>query len=183
MPKTRDLSDAELIAKCKAGELRYQEVLYKRFYGYAMGIGLRYQLTRDDALEVVNDAFIKAFKALHTFHDGSDFKAWFRRIMVNTALDSKRKNLKYTNDVELEDIAHQTTYPSAIERLSAADILNLMKSLPETQHVIFNLYEIDGYSHKEIGHMLNMPESSSRTYLTRAKQALQKLIRKDLIRS
>lgn len=183
MPKHHDVSDAELISKCQTGDIRFQEMLYKRFYGYAMGIGLRYQLNRDDALEVVNDAFIKAFKALNTFKEGSDFKAWFRKIMVNTALDSKRKNLKYVNDVELEDIGQQTTYPSAIETLSAADILNLMKTLPQTQHIIFNLYEIDGYSHKEIGKMLNMPESSSRTYLTRAKQALQKMIRKDLIQS
>lgn len=183
MPKLNDVSDEELINKCRAGDGRHQEMLYKRFYGYAMGIGLRYQLNRDDALEVVNDAFIKTFNALGSFKEGGDFKAWFRKIVVNTALDSKRKNLKYSNDVELEDFSQQTTYPSVIDKLSAADIMEMMKTLPHTQHTIFNLYEIDGYSHKEIGKMLNMPESSSRTYLTRAKQTLQKLITKEVIQS
>ncbi|ETZ20369.1 RNA polymerase sigma factor [Pedobacter sp. V48] len=175
-------SDAELIKECKKGNLKHQEMLYKRFYAYAMGIAMRYLINKDDALVVVNDAFIKTFNALYTFKDDLEFKPWFRKILVNTALDSKRKNLKYIHDSEIPEVFQQTMYPSAIEKLSAADILNLMKQLPETHHVVFNLYEIDGYSHKEIGLMLSIPESSSRTYLTRAKQALQKLIQSDLIK-
>lgn len=155
-----DASDAELIKGCKGGNLKHQEMLYKRFYAYAMGIGMRYLINKDDALVIVNDSFIKVFNSLQNFKEDSEFKPWFRKILVNTALDSKRKNLKYVHDSEVSEMHQQTMYPSIIDKFSAADILNLMKQLPETHHVVFNLYEIDGYSHKEIGQMLNMPESS-----------------------
>lgn len=166
----------ELLRNCKDGDLQFQELLYKQFYGYALGVASRYIINKEDALEVVNDSFIKVFKSLHTFREDADFKAWFRKILVNTALDHKRKNMRFSQAIAMVDTDIQTTYPSAIDQLSAKDILQLMKNLNETQHLVFNLYEIDGYSHKEIGEMLNMPESSSRTYLARAKQALKILL-------
>jgi RNA polymerase sigma factor (sigma-70 family) len=173
-PHTADV--AELISRCKKAHLPSQEQIYKLFYGYAMGICLRYLINRDDALEAVNDSFIKTFKSMATFKEGSDFKSWFRKILVNTALDYKRKNMRFNQAIELTDNSHQTTYASGIEKLSVQDILNLMKNLNELQHMVFNLYEIDGYSHKEISGLLNIPESSSRTYLSRAKQILQQLL-------
>ncbi len=180
MSLKHDASDAELIDQCKQGNLKYQELLYKRFYAYAMGIGMRYLINKDDALEVVNDSFIKAFNHIQDFKDDAEFKPWLRKILVNTALDHKRKNVKYTQHDEIPETEQQYTYPSALDKLSVTDILNLMKQLPEAHHVIFNLYEIDGYSHREIGLMLNIPEGSSRTYLSRAKLALQKLIHQEI---
>ncbi|RZK58439.1 MAG: sigma-70 family RNA polymerase sigma factor [Pedobacter sp.] len=176
MSKPQTPSLEELIHNCKSGDLQYQELLYKHFYGYALGICLRYLYNREDALEAVNDSFIKVFKSINSFRDDADFKAWFRKILVNTSLDYKRKNMRFSQAIEMVDTEPQTTYSSALENLSAKDILGLMKNLNETQSLVFNLYEIDGYSHKEIGKMLNMPESSSRTYLTRAKQTLQSLL-------
>lgn len=166
----------ELIASCKTGNLPSQEALYKHFYGYALGVSIRYLANRDDALEAVNDAFIKTFKAMSSFREGADFKAWFRKILVNTALDYKRKNMRFSQAIEMTDTEVQTTFVSGIEKLSAQDILTLMKELSEIQRLVFNLYEIDGYSHKEIALQLNIPESSSRTYLMRAKQTLQNLL-------
>lgn len=176
MSQRQTLNIEELISNCKAGSLQSQEVLYKHFYGYALGICMRYLFNKDDALEAANDAFIKVFKAMATFRDGADFKAWFRKILVNTALDYKRKNMRFNQAIEMTDTAVQTTYVSGLEKLSAKDILQLMKNLSEIQHLVFNLYEIDGYSHKEIALQLNIPESSSRTYLSRAKQVLQSLL-------
>lgn len=166
----------DLISGCRAGNFQAQEMLYKHFYGYALGIAMRYLINKDDALEAVNDAFIKVFKAIGTFKTDSDFKPWFRKILVNTALDYKRKNMRFNQAIEMTDTEVQTTYTSGIQNLSAKDILNLMKNLNETQHLVFNLYEIDGYSHKEIAELLNIPESSSRTYLSRAKQVMQGLL-------
>ena len=174
MPDNQSLN--KLIASCKKGDLRKQELLYKQFYGYALGICIRYLNNREDALEAANDSFIKAFKAIHSFNEENDFKPWFRRILVNTSLDYKRKLTRFGDTMELSDTVPQTMHISAIDKLSAQDILTLMKYLNEMQRTVFNLYEIDGYSHKEIGSMLNIPESSSRTYLTRAKQALQQLL-------
>ena len=166
----------DLIRSCKTGNLKSQEMLYKHFYGYALGICVRYLFNRDDALEAVNDAFIKTFKAISSFREDADFKAWFRKILVNTALDYKRKNMRFNQAIEMTDTEVQTTFASGVDKLTAKDILSLMKHLSEIQQVVFNLYEIDGYSHKEIAMQLNIPESSSRTYLSRAKQILQNLL-------
>jgi len=177
MHQPRRIDDDELISHCKTGSLKYQELLYKQFYGYAMGIGLRYSLNRDDALEVVNDAFIKVFKAIHNFQSDKPFKAWLRTILVNTAIDRRRKELKFQLHVEVDDGIQVSGGVTAVESLGAGDILKLMTQLPSIQHTIFNLYEIDGYNHDEIAGMLNIPSSSSRVYLSRAKEKLRTLLK------
>ena len=171
------IAEDELIRQCKAGSLRYQELLYKQFYGYAMGIGLRYCPNRDDALEVVNDAFIKAFNSMGNYDISKPFKAWLRTIVVNTAIDRRRKDMKHQLNIELENAGPIISHVNAIDHLNAQDILVLMKELPAVQLSIFNLYEIDGYNHDEIAVMLNIPASSSRVYLSRAKEKLRKLIK------
>ncbi|WP_207423635.1 RNA polymerase sigma factor [Desertivirga brevis] len=173
MFKKAPLSEAELVQKCKSGELKYQEKLYKHFYGYAMGVSLRYLSERDDALEVVNDSFIKVFKAIQFYNETQPFKAWLRRIVVNTAIDLRRKNMKFQNNVDIEEAVYVGRQAEAVEQLSAKDILRLLDALPEVQKTVFNLYEIDGYSHDEIGDMLNIPVSTSRVYLSRAKEKLR----------
>lgn len=177
MHQPRRIDDDELISHCKTGSLKYQERLYKQFYGYAMGIGLRYSLNRDDALEVVNDAFIKVFKSIHNFQSDKPFKAWLRTIVVNTAIDRRRKELKFQLHVEANDSMIVHAGIPAVENLGADDILKLMKQLPTIQHTIFNLYEVDGYNHDEIAGMLNIPSSSSRVYLSRAKEKLRTLLK------
>ncbi len=172
------IAEDELLQQCKSGSLKYQELLYKQFYGYAMGISLRYSLNRDDALEVVNDGFIKVFNAIGSFNSDKPFKAWLRTIMVNTAIDRRRKDLKFQLNVELEN-ATSVSGANVIENLNAQDILKLMKQLPPIQLTIFNLYEIDGYSHDEIGELLAIPVSSSRVYLSRAKEKLRNVLRSE----
>src|ERR1700761_4293283 len=170
------IAEDELIRQCKSGSLRYQELLYKQFYSYAMSIGLRYSPNRDDALEVVNDAFIKVFNSMSSYDIAKPFKAWLRTIIVNTAIDRRRKDLKFQLNVELDNAVPIAGYMNAVDNLQVQDILNLMKELPPIQLTIFNLYEIDGYNHDEIGAMLNMPASSSRVYLSRAKEKLRRII-------
>jgi len=174
------IAEDELIRQCKSGSLKYQELLYKHFYGYAMGIGLRYCLNRDDAMEVVNDAFIKAFNSMGSYNIEKPFKAWLRTIVVNTAIDRRRKDLKLQLNIELDNAGPLTGGISVTDNLNAQDILNLMKVLPSIQLAIFNLYEIDGYNHDEIADMLNIPASSSRVYLSRAKEKLRKIIRTEI---
>ncbi len=170
------IAEDELIRQCKAGSLKHQELLYKQFYGYAMGVGLRYSLNRDDALEVVNDAFIKAFNSMKSYDIAKPFKAWLRTIVVNTAIDRRRKDLKFQLNIELENAGPIAGQINVIDTLSAQDILNMMKELPAVQLAIFNLYEIDGYNHDEIADILGIPASSSRVYLSRAKEKLRRII-------
>jgi RNA polymerase sigma factor (sigma-70 family) len=168
------ISESELVQKCKHGDLKSQEKLYKHFYGYAMGVGLRYLSDRDDSLEVVNDAFIKVFKSISQFENEKLFKPWLRKIIVNTAIDRRRKDMNLLYQTDLEEAENIFSNPNAIENLNAADILNLLNKLPALQRLVFNMYEIDGYSHEEIGQSLGIPASSSRVNLTRAKEKLRK---------
>jgi RNA polymerase sigma factor (sigma-70 family) len=170
------LTEDEIVSKCKTGSLKHQELLYKQFYGYAMGISARYSLNTDDALEVVNDAFIKVFNNINSYNTDKPFKAWLRTIVVNTAIDRRRKELKFMANTDLDSAVAVGTNANAVENLNAQDILKLMKQLPHIQLTIFNMYEIDGYNHDEIGKILNLPASSSRVYLSRAKDKLRQLI-------
>ena len=174
MLKTTAISETELIQKCKQGNIKYQEKLYKHFYSFAMGIGLRYLADRNDTLEVVNDAFIKVFRSISQFENEKMFKPWLRKIIVNTAIDRRRKDLKFLYHTDLEQAENISSSPKAIENLDVGDILKLLNSLPDVQRMVFNLYEIDGYSHDEIGQMLSIPASSSRVNLSRAKEKLRK---------
>ena len=178
MHQPRSIAEEEIISQCKTGSLKYQEALYKRFYSYAMGISLHYSLNRDDALEVVNDAFIKVFNAISSYNSDKPFKAWLRTIIVNTAIDRRRKDMKFQLHVEL-DYATPVMAGSTAANLDVQDILKLMKNLPPLQAAIFNLYEVDGYNHDEISVLLNIPVSSSRVYLSRAKEKLRSLIRSE----
>lgn len=173
------ITEEEIVRQCKKGSLKYQELLYKQFYGYAMGISLRYSLNRDDALEAVNDAFIKVFNAIGTYNTDKPFKAWLRTIMVNTAIDRRRKDLKFQLNVELDNAAPIRSNMGPVDHLNAQDILKLMVELPSIQRTIFNMYEIDGYDHEEIATMLGIPVSSSRVYLSRAKERLRNILRKE----
>lgn len=177
MSKPPVISEEELIQKCKQGHLPHQEKLYKHFYGYAMGVGLRYLDDRDDALEVVNDAFIKVFKSIGSFKNEQNFKPWLRKIVVNTALDRRRKDLKLQNQIDLDQAISVSAPPKAVDDLNAQDILKLLNALPYMQKSVFNMYEIDGYSHEEIGEMLDISASSSRVNLSRAKEKLRAAFR------
>lgn len=151
-------------------------MLYKHFYGFAMGIALRYCLTRDDAMEAVNDGFIKVFKSIDSYQPDKPFKAWLRTIVVNTAIDSRRKEMKQWLNIELDNAAGISTGSTVIADLNARDIMLLLNKLPDIHRLVFNMYEVDGYSHDEIAGQLGIPTSSSRVYLTRAKEKLRKMI-------
>ncbi|GAB3929360.1 RNA polymerase sigma factor [Mucilaginibacter myungsuensis] len=170
------VAETELIGHCKQGSLKHQEMLYKHYYGFAMGVALRYCLTRDHALEAVNDAFIKVFNGIGNYNTDRPFKAWLRTIIVNTAIDSRRRELKHQLTTDLDDAAPIRSGTFIIENINAQDILKLLDALPAIQRTVFNMYEIDGYSHDEISAELNIPASSARVYLARAKEKLRKLI-------
>ncbi len=171
-----EYTEQELIDKCRRDDSKAQEMLYKRFYAYAIAICMRYCINRDDALEAVNDAFIKLFKTIKTFDDNRLIKPWFRQIIVNSAIDNRRKNLKHVGILDLEVVNEPQTPANIISKINAEEILSLLKDLPEMHRVIFNLYEIDGYTHEEISDILDMPSSTSRVYLARAKEKLRKLV-------
>lgn len=138
-----------------------------------MGIALRYSGSRDDAMEVVNDAFIKLFTTIAGYDEERPLKPWLRRIIINASIDKRRKDHNHTEALNLEEANHLILEPGAIDKMAADELLILIGQLPELHRLIFNLYEIDGYKHEEIGKMLNIPPSSSRVHLSRAKLQLR----------
>jgi RNA polymerase sigma factor (sigma-70 family) len=179
MPDPSSDIEQYIIQGCKKKQLRYQEMLYKEFYSYGMSISLRYTYSKEEASEVLNDSFIKAFDKIKQYNTGQSFKGWLRRIIVNTAIDYYRKNKKYHNTLSI-DRAEEPEYDQrALEQLQVEDILKLLNGLPELHRLTFNLYEIEGYKHDEIAAMLKISESTSRANLTRAKQRLRELFHQE----
>lgn len=167
-----------LVQRAKGGNPRDLEKLYRHFYGYAMSIALRYSNSREEACEIVNDSFMKVFDKLAQYTDTHAFKGWFRRILINTSIDYYRKNVKYYADMEIEKAELPLCEASVIDELSKEEILAMLRELPELLRIIFNMYEIEGYSHNEIADELGIPSSTSRSYLARAKHRLRdKIIR------
>jgi len=157
-------------------------MIYKSFYGYLIAVILRYVKERADAEELVNDSFIKIFKNLHTFRHPQDpeqlqnaFRAWSGKISSRTAIDHLRGRKTFLNVDDIPEDKHHATRETAIADLNAQDIMKLINALPDTHRIIFNMYEIEGYSHDEIAKTLDIPVSSSRVYLTRAKNKLREL--------
>lgn len=168
--------EQHLIQKARNGDPKSLEMLYKHFYGYAISIALRYSNSRDEACEIVNDSFMKMFDKLDQYQEKNSFKGWFRRILVNTSIDYYRKNVKHFAVMDIDQAEFESGNPEIIDQLSKEDILKVLRSLPETLRIVFNMYEIEGFSHKEIGEELGIPPSTSRTYLARAKQNLREKI-------
>ncbi len=165
--------EKDLVQQAKDGKARSLERLYRHFYGYAMSIALRYSNSREEACEIVNDSFMKVFDKLGQYSEESSFKGWFRRILINTSIDYYRKNVKYYADMDIEKAEHKVADPSVVDELTKEEILSLLRELPEMLRIIFNMYEIEGYSHNEISEQLGIPSSTCRTYLARAKQRLR----------
>jgi len=165
----------EIIQGCLQKKGKSQEMLYKRFFGYALRVSLIYNSNREDALEIVNDSFVKVFSQIGKYDSSLPFKGWLAKIVINTSIDRFRKNKKDIRFDDKETFFVPDESPNILEQLSAEDILGLLSRLPEIHRLVFSLYEIDGYTHEEISSLLGIPENSSRVYLTRAKRRLREL--------
>jgi len=181
--KDKTLTLESALDRCvQKNDERGKEFIYKRYYGYIIAVISRYVKNEYDAEELVNETFIKAFKNLPKFNrvgEGNilekSFRGWLARIAANLSIDLLRtqKHMVAIDEVGEHDI--KPVMINAADKLFAEDIMKLLDKLPEIQRLIFNLYEVEGYAHEEIGKLLNIPDSTSRTYLTRAKQKLRKL--------
>nr|WP_299386488.1 RNA polymerase sigma factor [Allomuricauda sp.] len=168
----------ELIEGCANDSEKHQKFFYQKYYGYVMAISLAYCKDPELASEVCDDSFLKFFSSISKYDRSQSIKSWLRRITINTAIDNYRKNKKYLYHMDMDETLISPTSHSIIDQLEVGDIYQLISELPETLRMVFNLYEIEGYSHKEIAKLLGIGESSSRTYLTRAKLKLRELVNK-----
>lgn len=181
MSKTEHSSDSEqkLIENCKnKSTIQAKEALYRHYYNYAMSISLRYTYSKNEAVMIVNDSFMKIFDMIGSYDQSYSFKSWLRKIVINTAIDKYRRDKTYLEKIEYVPLGNFTdNYEDIISELTVEDILSLLNELSEMQRLIFNLSEIEGYSHEEIGKKLEIAAGTSRSYLFRAKVRLKVLFK------
>jgi RNA polymerase sigma-70 factor, ECF subfamily len=174
------MSEQELqkyVDLARQGKASGQRQLYQQLYGYGMSVCVRYGQNEAEAEEILNDGFLKAFKNLDKYAPTMPFRAWFRRILINTAIDYHRKYQKYRYTADLEQGQHAIADAAdALSSLSATEILGLVQELAPSYRTVFNLYVVEGYKHKEIGEQLNITEATSRATFAVARQKLQQKI-------
>jgi RNA polymerase sigma-70 factor (ECF subfamily) len=157
-----------------------QEQLYKQFHGPMASICMRYTRNEHDAIEVLHSGFLKVFKNIDRFDSTkASLYTWIRTIMVNTAIDFLRqKNRWYVSHGELEKVETGGIDPEAVDRLSVQELLKLVQKLPPATQAVFNLYVIEGYTHKEIGTLLGISDGTSKWHLSEARRLMQSYLLK-----
>lgn len=171
------MNEQQLIDGCKRGERGAQKELYEMYSRKMMGVCLRYVNERETARDLLQDGFVKVFTSMDSYSGAGSFEGWMRKIFVNCALEYLRRSDVLREATDLDNTG-ELIQPdsSAISDLSAAELMQLIQELPAGFRTIFNMFAIEGYSHKEISEMLNITESTSRSQFTRAKQMLQRKI-------
>ena len=166
-----------LIENCRKGNRNSQRKLYEHFYGFGMKIALRYAANKDEALEILNDGFLKVFLKLNQYDSDLPFKPWFGKILVNASIDYHRSRQGYGRYVELSAVQELSTDQSAFPEITPhEDILPIVQQLPPAYRLVFNLFVMEGYKHREIAQMLDISISTSKSNLTRAKEKLRTLL-------
>lgn len=172
-------SDEELRALCIKGDGSAQNELYKRYAPKLWGVCLRYAKNRMSAEDILQEGFIRIFTYLDKYQGHGSFEGWMRRTMVNTAINFYKKNLKSSKEMEYTEVFAAKSYePDAISQISNEEVLSLIQELPQGYRTVFNLYVMEGYSHKDIGKELNISENTSKSQLSRARGILQDKVNK-----
>lgn len=171
------MTDAELIAACQAQNPKAQELLYNRYAGRLMGVCMRYGAGRQEAQDIFQEAFIKVFQHIHNAQPDT-LNAWVKKIVINTAINHYHQyQKKYAPLPEsYQETAFDYEHERIIDLLSQEELLVLIQKLPAGYKFVFNLYAIEGYTHKEIADMMKTSESNSKNQYAKAKKALQKMI-------
>jgi RNA polymerase sigma-70 factor (ECF subfamily) len=166
--------DEKLVDGVVAQNRNAQRTVFDRYKSMMMGICLRYCKSRDEAEDVLMEGFMTIFSEAHTFRRDGAFEQWMKRIMINTAINNYRKNLKHYFHADIDEIDEHTMIRSDVaENYSAKDMMKLLTELPEGYRIVFNLYAIEGYKHREISKMLNITVGTSKSQLSKARKMLQ----------
>lgn len=173
------MDDVTLVQECVKGNPRAQRSLFDRFAPKMLSVCLRYAKDQEQAEDILQDGFVKVFGKLKDFKNEGSLEGWIRRVMVNTALDQIRKDLRLLGDVSTDDVAYKMESNDFIaENLMAEDLMKMVRSMPEGYKVVFNMFAIEGYSHQEIAQSLGISESTSKSQYSRARAYLRERIEK-----
>jgi len=167
-----------IISGCLDGDRKSQEQLYKMFSSRMFGLCLQYSNDYDDARDILQEGFIKVFQKLDQFQHKGSFEGWVRRIMINTALEKYRSQLHLYPLTEKDVKTEEFIFEEIFEKLAASDLIKLVQELSPRYRMVFNMYAIEGYSHKEIGEILGISIGTSKSNLSRARSILQEKVKK-----
>lgn len=167
------MTEAELIAGCQQADAKAQKLLYERFAAQMYGVCLRYLKNEMDAEEALLNGFMKIYQYVNRFEAKGSFEGWVRRIMVNEALAFLRKKEPLYMGIE-ENHIQVASNTGADQELAESELMALLHTLPAGYRAVFNLYAIEGYSHKEIADMLGITEGTSKSQLSKARAMLQR---------
>lgn len=171
------MTEEQLIEGCRKGDRLAQKELYDSYSRKMMGVCLRYASDRETARDLLQDGFVKIYTSIASFTGLGSFEGWMRKVFVNCALEYLRKSDVLRDAANLDNTAELVQPDSSvISNMSAAELMNMVHELPTGFRTVFNLFAVEGYSHKEISEMLDITESTSRSQFTRAKQILQRRI-------
>ena len=174
------MDELQIIAGCKEQKRDAQRALYDQYARMMYGICLRYMSDSDSAKDLLQDGFIKVFASIDSFQGKGSFEGWIKRIFVNLALETirKQKNIIVNSEEiqSLPDVADDAD-DDQMYKISETELLKMVKELPKGYSTIFNLYAIEDYSHKEIAEMLNINEGTSRSQYVRARKILQEKVK------
>lgn len=169
---------ANLINACKANDRESQRQLYKHFYNYGMTVCMRYADSREEAKEILNDAFVKVFLKIDKYSSSLSFKGWLNKILVNTAIDHYRKFQNKPQTVDIVHARHYEVEATALQNLSVEEIFEMIKQLPPSYRMVFNLHAVEGYNHPEIAEKLGISVGASKSNLAKARMRLKAMINK-----
>lgn len=172
------VTERELIEGCMREDRKCQQEVFRRYASKMMGVCLRYARHQMEAEDLLQDAFIKVYNNISKFEHKGSFEGWIRRIVVNTALKNYSKKSFTYEQIGVEEQPENSAPPEVYAHLHEEELLKLVAALPDGYRVVFNLYAIEGYSHKEISEMLGCQESTSRSQLVKARKLLQAQILK-----
>jgi len=174
------IPETDLIAGCIQGDRKMQYELYQRFAPKMYGVCLRYAANTEEAEDLLQEGFIKVFRKLESFRSEGSFEGWIRRIFVNTAIEQFRRKNYLQPITEREEATVEGKYLSVLDSLAERDIIGLVQQLSPGYRTVFNMYVVEGYTHKEIADALHISEGTSKSQLSRAKLILQDMVQKHL---
>lgn len=168
------MDEKTLINSCLNGNPVAQRELFEKYAPKMMSVCLRYLKNKQEAEDVLQDGFVKVFDKLDSYVSSGSFEGWIRRIMVNTALDQIRKNNKFSFSENVDELGYKLGKDSTIQGdLAANDLLKMINEMPQGYRVVFNMFAIEGYSHKEIAKTLGVTENTSKSQFARARAYLK----------
>ena len=174
------MSDQQIIDGCANHERKAQQILYDKYSHFLLGVCMRYAMDKSEAEDILQDSFLKIFSNIKDFSGTGSFIGWLRKVAVNTAITHYHKNLKYRYHVDIEEYVSVETGITSFEEdfFTSDELCKVLNELPTGYRMVFNLYAVEGYKHKEIAEMLGIDTNTSKSQYSRAKAVIRDKLEK-----